>query len=329
MAKKSKSKVAASGWTLMKLFYLLVVLVVLLSTATYTWFTISRTPKVHAMTLYINSGEGLMISADRMLPFEEWEMHLDYGDHVPENTILKPATWSDSEGKFYASDFDADGRIRGISHALTDERNANGTDSNSYYVKFTFYARSQQDVDVSLADPGEKNGNFVVGMPEWDDEEIIHNNGGQRAQSAIRIGFKITMLDDQGDPVEDEPIKFIIYEPNCDMHVDYTREYQSTASIDGTEGLVPQERLIRQTTTSWIEADPVQYNVVIYNYGEFIDETKLFTLDRHHTAQIDLYMWLEGQDVDCTNEIGKAAKIIAGIQFNAVTRGNSGLDEIE
>ena len=328
MTKNIKSKNNATGWTLVKLFYLLLVLVVLLSTATYTWFTLSRTPKVHDMALYINSGEGLKLSADSKLPWEEWGMHLDYSEYMPENTILKPATWSDSEGRFYAADFGADGRIRGITHTLTDERNANTTGSNGYYVKFTFYARSDQNVDVSLAEPSEQNGNFVVGMPIWDDEAIIHNDGGQGAQSSIRIGFKITKYDDQGQQLEQEPV-FIIYEPNCDVHPDYTIGYKNTASIDGTESLVPSERLIRQTATGWLEADPVQYDVVIYNYGDFLDETKLFELDRGQTAQIDIYLWLEGQDADCTNEIGKAAKIIAGIQFNAVTRGNTGMDEID
>ena len=114
MARRSKS--TKSIWTIARMFYMLLVLVVLLSTATYTWFTLSKTPKVHDMALYINSAKGVMLSADNTLPFEEWELHLDYSDYMPDNTILKPVTWSDSEGIFYAADFGADGRIRGISY---------------------------------------------------------------------------------------------------------------------------------------------------------------------------------------------------------------------
>ena len=326
MAKRSKGNFSAGP--LVKLFYLLLVLVVLLATATYTWFSLSKAPKVHDMALYISSAKGVMLSADKTLPWEEWELHLDYSEYMPENTILRPATWSDTEGIFYAVDFGVDGRIRGISYDLDDERNANGTDSEAYYVKYTFYARSDYNMTVSLAAPTDQTGNFVVGMPEWDSEEVIHNDGGQGAQSSIRIGFRITRFDKNGDPLDEAPA-FIIYEPNCDAHLDYSRDYKATPSIDGTQNLVPAERLIRQTATAWTEADPVQYNVVIYNYGEFIDSTKLFDIDKGQTAQIDLYLWLEGQDEDCANKIGQAAKIIAGIHFDAKSRDGSGMDEIE
>ena len=330
MAKKSK--VEQSIGAVIKLFYLLLVLVVLLSTATYTWFTLSRTPRVHDLALYINAGEGMLLSADKDVPWEEWSMHLDYSKYMPDNTVLKPVTWVDSEQRFYAADFGADGRIRGITYALNDTVNANGDNPDSYYVKFTFYAKTDNTVDVSLAEPNEQTGNFVVGMPEWSSDEIVHNDGGKGAQSAIRIGFMITKLDEQGNLIEEENEpnpRFVIYEPNCDNHVDYTTDYIPTPSIEGGEHLVDGTALIRQTTTAWLEAMPVQREVVVYKYGDFLDETDLFKLNRNQIVQIDLYIWLEGQDVDCTSAIGNAAKIIAGIQFNATTSEGSGMDEID
>ena len=182
MAKRIRRK--ASAWPVIKLFYLVLVLVVLLSTATYTWFALSRTPKIYDMALYVNSGKGLLLSADKNIPWEEWEMHLDYNDYMSENTVLKPATWSDSEGRFYAADFGADGRIRGISHALTDERNANGTDSNKYYVKFTFYARSDQNVDVSLAQPTEENGKAIC-LNWFSGQRRVPYSGGKMPQRIL------------------------------------------------------------------------------------------------------------------------------------------------
>lgn len=318
----------ASIWPVLKLFYMGLVLVVLLTTATYTWFSLSRTPKVHDMTLYISTDEGLKICADKDAPDEEWTLHLNYNDYIPENTVLKPVTWSDSEGRFYAADFGADGRIRGISHALSDERNSNGDGSVHYYVKFTFFAKTDADAKVSLADPDENTGNYVVGLPLWDGENVIHNNCGREAQKAIRIGFRITKFDENGEPTDEDPI-FIIYEPNCDVHLDFEKGYRSTESIDGTENLVPPERLIRQTATGWLEAEPVQRDVLIYYYGDFMDETFLFELEGDHIAQIDMYLWLEGQDEDCTYVIGEAAQIVAAIKFDAVSGGNSGFDEID
>ena len=316
------------GFNLVIMFYMLLVLVVLLTSATYTWFTLSRTPEVHDLTLYVGTARGLMISADPTRPWEDWGEHINFNELISEETVLKPATWSDAEQRFYATEFGADGRIRKISYALTDEVNANGDSNDSYYVTFTFYAKTDENVKVSLADPNELTGNFVVGKPEWDAEKIVHGNGGRGAQSAVRIGFRITKFDNEGNPLEEEPI-FIIYEPNCDSHMDYTYDYKPTESIDGSENLVPAERLIRQTSTAWMEADPVQHGVVKYYFGKFLDDTFLFDLDEGQMAQIDTYLWLEGQDADCTYEIGEEAKIIAAIHFNSTARGNSGFEDID
>ena len=45
-------------------------------------------------------------------------------------------------------------------------------------------------------------------------------------------------------------------------------------------------------------------------------------------VMIDLYIWLEGQDYDCTNLI-RDAQILASIQFESDPTGQSGLEPIE
>jgi hypothetical protein len=102
-----------------------------------------------------------------------------------------------------------------------------------------------------------------------------------------------------------------------------------TPSIDGTENLVPADRLIRQTNTIWKEMDPVQNGILAYTYGEFQDDPHLFDLEEDGMAKIEIYLWLEGQDIDCTNEIGNEAQIFANIQFYSVNKPNSGMEEIE
>ena len=54
----------------------------------------------------------------------------------------------------------------------------------------------------------------------------------------------------------------------------------------------------------------------------------LYSLKANEIVQIDLYVWLEGQDVDCRNEIGQSAQIMASIQFDANESGQSGMDPI-
>ena len=104
--------------------------------------------------------------------------------------------------------------------------------------------------------------------------------------------------------------------------------YIATPSIDGDASLLPEDRLIVQNYSTWEETDPVQNGVQVYTIGDFTSSTELFSLKANQKAMIKLYLWLEGQDVDCTNQI-KEAQIIANVQFKADSEVNSGLVPIE
>lgn len=313
-------------------FYVLIILMSLLTVASYTWFSLSRTPRVSDMYLFINSDTGLEISADPLA--ETWELQLDFRDLTPETSPLRPVTWSEERGIFIAAAYGADGRQLdyGYWHPLSDENNANRNDAYGYYIKTTFYARSGQTETVFLSEAVEVDqgidgsGTYVIGTPVWDGEAVLHNNGGMGAECAVRIGIRITPVDLAGQP-NGEPETFYIYEPNSDRHVDGTTGYISTPSIDGAEALIDGERLILQTASEWSEAYPVERNVVVHRLGEFETEPELFTIQPGEMKQIDLYIWLEGQDVDCTNQI-QGAQIMASIQFDTDPDDQSGLQPI-
>ena len=66
----------------------------------------------------------------------------------------------------------------------------------------------------------------------------------------------------------------------------------------------------------------------IHYMGSFDGSTELFTMKADEVVKIQIIIWLEGQDVDCTNMIADAS-IIANLQFNAVTEGGGGLVPID
>lgn len=316
----------------MRCFYLVLALLPLLVAASYTWFSLSRTPKVSEMGMSIDSGTGMELAFEPNS--EEWTQHLDFREHLEEMAPLKPITWSEEQQCFFAAEFGKDGRIIGITERLTDEANTNNTSSNSYYMKNTCYARTGEPVKVSLSpavvggDGTQGAGTYVIGTPVWNSESVGHSNGGHGAQYAIRVGIRITKFDAATETRTGETI-FYIYEPNCDGHVSGENAVVDTESIDGAATLVPESRLIQQTTSSWEEADPVQRDVVIRELGEFTTDTYLFDLSEDEFAKIDIYVWLEGQDVDCTNAIGEEAQIFVNMQFSAEASGQSGLEEID
>lgn len=281
------------------------------------------------MSLYVATDTGLSLA---LTPdSDDWGQQLSYSDMIGDTFPLRPVSWSEKEQIFYAADYGIDGRIKGW-EPLSDERNANRSDNQGYYCISTFYAKTDQNVAVSLTPAVEISegingaGTYLIGTPLWDSSEIRHNNAGQGAENAVRIGIKVTRLADDNSLTEN--VEFYIYEPNCDTHADGSNGYVNTPSLDGTDTLIPEERIIKQTASYWQEAEPVQRDVQIHTFGEFVGSTDLFKLKKNEMVQIQLYIWLEGQDVDCSNKI-KEAKIMANIQFKAEVEGQSGLVPIE
>lgn len=333
MQVQRQSEFRVRGLFLLLYWLGLMAVLLLLVGATYTWFSLSKTPRVNDMDLHVSSPAGLEIALRYDSAEEEWGQSLDFADMVDETSTLKPCTWSDEEQTFYAAAYGTDGRLHSISKRLTDAENANREGSEGYYTMGTFYARSDTTVQVSLSeamtleDGTECVGTYVIGTPVWNNQTILHDNGGSGAEYAIRVGIRVTPVNDAGETTG-EPV-FYIYEPNSDGHADGSTGYISTWSKDGAQSLVPEERLITQTTSTWREAYPVERDVTLREMGTFETKTELFRLEAGKLARIDLYLWLEGQDYDCTMAIGEAAQIVAHIQFASDYNEQSGLKPID
>ena len=330
------SKISAAARRRGVYIWILLVLCILLVAASYTWFSITRRPRISDMEMYINAPAGLELADS--FDSTDWVQQLDFTDLVDEVSDLKPITWSNAEQCFYGASYGFDGRMNGRWEKLTDERNANRKDSDGYYSMCSFYARSDEPVKVSLAPAMAVNNNvngsgtYVVGTAEWDANRVIHTDGGTGSQYAVRLGFRITTVDPQTGQAQGESA-FYILEPNCDKHVLQPGEtepkegYLDTGSIDGTAALTDEQHLLKQTTTEWTEANPVQRTVVVYKMGEFITPTELFSISHNGMVRIDLYIWLEGQDVDCTNVLSNRSRIFASVQLKG-DPSHGGMEEI-
>lgn len=309
--------------------YIILALLTLLVAATYTWFSLSQTPRVSDMRLYVSSETGLELA--RSYDSEEWGQTLDFLDLVSDSSPLKPVTWSDARQSFVTVKYGYDGRMQDDFEVLTDERNASGGTDN-YYAQATFYARTGQACAASLAEAVEVNegeqgaGTYVIGTPVWNESAVLHSDGGSGAECAVRLGFRITPINSSTGAAKGEPT-FFIYEPNCDKHITSNDGYLPTESIDGTAALTSDDRMILQTASSWTEAFPVQRNVTVKQFGDFLSNPILMKLDAGEKVRIDMYIWLEGQDADCTN-VTNEAQIMANIQFKTAYGNHGGLVDI-
>ena len=327
MSTQKKRKIKQSY--LLVYLYMIFILMSLFTVASYTWFSLSQTPRVSDMNMYVTTQTGLELSAT---PKGEWVRQLDFVELVDETTPLRPVTWSEEQKCFYAAAYGMDGRLLGydVWKELNDESHTNKTNADGYYIKVTFYARTGQATNVVYSPAVEVSegvagaGTYVVGKPVWKILQRQHENAGLGAEYAVRLGLRATLVDENDEPLQEEPSELVIYEPNADHHMDGSQGFLETPSMDGTPQLTAEDRIIRQSLSSWSEQDPPRRNNVLYDLGEFQREPRLFHLEPEQIMRLELYIWLEGQDADCINGIHKA-QLIANIQFAGDLSSPSGI----
>ena len=310
-------------------FYLLIaaiISVVALTVASYAWMSISTTPTVTDLALTVISENALQLAHDDGgKPAGDWSTIMDLADPTQE-LALRPVTYVESEDAFFAPDYGLDGRIDGIKTRLTDVNGAllsefaAAEDKSGYLYICDFWIRTNaSDCTVALTPPIEREdgvlgaGTFMVGEPVWDAGSVSHIDAGNGAQYAMRLALRVDPVDDFGE--QNEPA-FIIYEPNADggTGLTETKSAKGNGSLQGEDNL-----LLQQSVSSWTEADPVLKDTVLYFPGNFLtDDLCLFPLRSGHARHVTLYIWLEGQDADCTASIG-GGRLISNIQFTAVT----------
>lgn len=307
--------------------YVVAILLILTTVSTYAWFSLTATPRVSNLNIYINSSPGMEISVDPN--GKGWTEQLSYEDLFADNYLLRPVTWSEQDRMFYGANYSIDGKLKESWDPLEGDRYFNNTSQDNYYCIGTFYARAGSGLQVSLApalaiEGGfAASGTYLMGEPAWNEKDILHDNQGKGAENAIRIGIKVTRLNADYTPT-DAPADFFIYEPNADTHNDGTVGYVDTPSIDGTDTLIEKERILTQSASTWSESDPIQRDVLVHRMGTFDSSSVLFDMAADEIVQIQIIIWLEGQDVDCTNAIADA-RIVANLQFEVENVGGSGL----
>ena len=313
----------------------LVAAAVTIITASVAWLSISRTPIVSDLGLTVLTENRLEIAPDENGSPGEWNVVLDLSTILENVAPLKTVTYSQSRNAFYAMSYGLDGRAAGATVALTDAKNANvrgngntsGT-TDGYYIAIPFWLRAPSTATICLSEAKEVekgragSGTYVIGNPVWNGSAVTHENGGNGLETAIRLGFRCQTTDKKGNPKGDS--KFIVYEPNADTHVDGKTGYEPTQSIDGGKSLISDSNLIWQTTSIWNETTPVLSDQVLYKMGEFKTDTELFKITPDTLQKITLYVWLEGQDVDCVNAASAyPTSILANIQFTPKENDNS------
>lgn len=285
--KLKKSKVVVKKMRSVVMMTLLCIM--LLSTATYAWFTLSDTARVLNLTLTIGGESGLLIAPaasanspgtyKSVLSFGADSTDYDGsagGARYQIGGKLLPATTSDGRTfrkPVYAA---TDGSVvTGLENLSGGDRltSASGRDAEGYYYETVFWLKavSSGDLQVTLAGKNGDDGTFVTV------EDSLLADGA----AAVRISLST-------------PSQTLVYEPHAD--VSGTGKGYSSATDNSRASVV---------------TDTMKQN----SNGVFTNRKSL-TVSNAGTM-VTMRIWIEGTDDMCVNEI-MAEQIKAQLQFEII-----------
>ena len=301
---------------------LLLLLAILLISSTYAWFTANRTVTVSELAVNVEAQNGLQISADAI----NWKTILSNEDITTAaysgciNQI--PATMEPVSTAGNITDGDLDmfyGTVNASDDSglfeLTATKEATPTrGSNGRFIAFDAYLRVDETSNLKLTQLSN-----------------VISNSNKGLQNSGRVAFLIQGHTDVGEDAttlysSKEGSELYIWEPNYDVHT--AAAVQNAYSTYGTslqqtgEDQQPYDGVSAEITTPIPLADTnassngtyfTRVTPDISTEETFSVDKDMFTLQAGVT-KVRIYMWVEGQDVDCENN-ASGSDIRFNLQF--------------
>lgn len=266
--------------------------VLMMSAATYAWFTLSNTAKVSNMTMTVGDATGLQVadftSGDTNGPQNEnmW------GSATSEATFkgkLLPAYSENGKDIYEPVYSDTDGSVTSIAGTNTSKcLTASSVESDEgYYVEHVFWIRAQgadggkTDVQLTKGE-GFSDGIYSESAKGTYSLSKEVTNANILPSAAVRISLI------NGDSAT-------IFEPNSNYNT------AATAIAKDNTGKTASSGTVTQDTSGTITPED---NVV-------------FTIDNNTPTKITVRLWLEGTDPQCGNEIS-SKDIVSQLAFSGI-----------
>lgn len=304
-----------------RLFYLLLLLLITtlsLSVSSYAWFTTNRLVKVDLLDVNVKAQGGIEISVDAT----NWKSSVSLEDittasenypasinQVP--TILEPvSTIGDVEnGKlklFYGTAINNSSGLYILETTRSIETSSSGETSIGKFITFDLFLKTSSNSKLYLTP--ESNATY----------------GGDKSfgiENAVRFAFIKEGTTYTGNSlnaiqsmISNDKDDVYIWEPNYDTHTEYGIEnardvYNKTitnlSDVISYDGVSSEINSNAGVTTN--NANSTKYpmyfsevNVSYYTKNGFDNNVYMFDISSGIT-KIRVYMWIEGQDVDCEN----------------------------
>lgn len=343
MNQKKKRK---NNKKLSSLILLLLLTTVMLSTSTYAWFTANKTVKIDSINVHVETSGGLQISTDA----STWKTVITNGDITGNaysgNTNQFPSTLNPTSSPLFINNdgtlamytavtgANADGDYTLTTTKATDAQGTSGS-----YIAFDIFLKNEpsnasdtgniyltNDSDVVIksetTDKGLKNAARVAFVAEG-------NNTDTTLAASTYTGYTAA-ANTTGTNV-------YLWEPNYDVHtangVTAASEYYgiTTSQTGGTKLAykgVKDEMSDVPLKDSLKSAAEVSNGFIPIDSSNLVGATFLQTPADNATngayqvlftklgvTKVRVYMWIEGQDVDCENN-ASGSDIVYNIQLS-------------
>lgn len=319
-----------------RLFYLLLLLfvtVISLSVSSYAWFTSNRLVKVDLLNVSVKAQGGIEISVDG----SNWKSSVSADDitKARENysnsvnqipSVLEPVSsvMDIDNGKvklFYGVALNNSDGDYILDTTRSIEEESFGNDSNGKFVTFDLFLKVNKDTDLYLT----PESNVTYG---GDTSFGIEN--------AVRFAFVVegstftgSSLDVIQNLTTNDRNNVYVWEPNYDVHtlngVNNARDVyginigttSDSLLYDGVAKEFDKDKNIT-TTKANSKYYPEYFSTVkvdYYTISGFNNNVKMFNI-KNGISKIRVYMWIEGQDVDCENN-ASIGNVALSLQFSS------------
>lgn len=297
------------------------VMVAMMSTASYAWFTMSDSPTVTGMKMTATTAGGGLEVANVTTPGGTAGTYYS-SIKITDNAVksLKPVTPDTANVGHFLKPLYQGNTVKDVIAIDTNEEFTN------YVAKYEFWLKSvgPEDVKVGII-CGDSTVDTAMGLANDTDGGLANIDGsfvrksiseagtdGSTVNSsyAVRVGLVPREVTAGGSVTDSSSLsvldKMFIWEPNAEANAATNRAESTTVDDAITETFA-----VRSQTSGKI-IDLTNGNVTD-NYTS----DALFTLKGEAAVRIEMYIWLQGSDLQCGDEI-QAGNLEAQIQFTPV-----------
>lgn len=337
MSKKSKRKTSLKSSILV-----LLLIAILLIASTYAWFTANTTVTVSTLNVKVEAQNGIQISADGI----NWKTVLTNEDITPGDTLngnyssnvnqipatMEPVstigTVTNGKMDMYYGIVESDSTTGAMTLKTAETKETDTRGTTGKYIVFDMFLR----VDAAQT-------KLILN----DTSNVIAKSGttDKGLKNAARVGFVVSNSIDSGAAAADiqalVPATKYIWEPNYDVHTStgiaaassiYSKSTTAgpgaaQLTYDGVKAVIPTPIPLGATSSN----QSTYLGAVVPEYKTAADTgtdgkngsgpIDVFGLGQGIT-KVRVYMWVEGQDVDCENN-ASGSDISYNLQFSIPT----------